>query len=66
MNPDAIIRDFKSEIDAFRTRHGIAESSFGKIAVGDPSFMLELRNGRVPSLRTIARIQKFIRDFRPR
>ena len=36
-------------------------TSFGKSALGDPNFVFDLRNGRVPNLVVVDRIQQFIR-----
>ncbi len=39
-------------------RHtGTAATRFGRDAVHDPRFVLDLRNGRTPRLETIARVE---------
>lgn len=53
---------FKSEIEGFLTRTGMAATAFGKAAVGDPSFVHEIRTGRVPSLKTAERVIEFMRE----
>jgi hypothetical protein len=39
---------------------GMSETRFGRHAVGDPRLIGDLRNGREPRARMIARIEAFI------
>ncbi len=39
---------------------GMAETRFGRCAVGDPRLIGDLRNGRQPRPQTIERIEAFI------
>jgi hypothetical protein len=59
---------FLSEIEAFLARAGVAPSTFGRAAVGDPNFVRELREGRAPSLRLVDRARACMRaaSARPR
>jgi hypothetical protein len=51
---------FLSEIDAFLNRSGMTASAFGRLAVNDPNFVWDLRNGRSPNLRLVGQVQTFI------
>jgi hypothetical protein len=53
---------FLAHIDAFLERSGMAAAPFGKAAVGDPSFVRDLRNGRSPSLALVDRVNHFIAE----
>ena len=53
------------EITAFLDRTGMAVTTFGRRAVNDPRLVLDLRNGREPGQRTVARVRTFIADHRP-
>lgn len=46
----------------------MSPTAFGRAAVGDPNLVGDLRNGRMPSLRLVARVSKFIaeHDAEPR
>lgn len=44
-----------------RTRN-VAPTRFGRDAVRDPRFVLDLRNGREPRGRTVVRVLAFIDD----
>ena len=39
---------------------GVSATRFGRDAVGDPRFVLDLRNGRVPRGATVARVEAHI------
>jgi len=51
------------EAEDFIKGTGIAESTFGMRAVNDATVIERLRNGQV-TLRTVAKIQSYIRDNR--
>jgi len=51
---------FLAEIEAFLAREHLAASTFGRAAVGDPSFVRELREGRAPSLRLVDRTRAYM------
>lgn len=55
------VANFLSRIEQFIAAKGMTESAFGKAALGDPNFILELRRGRSPHLRTIERVQEYMR-----
>jgi hypothetical protein len=47
--------DFRAEIEAFLERHDMKPAVFGQQALHDPKFVFDLRKGRSPSIRTIAK-----------
>lgn len=51
---------FLADVEAFLARTGTSASRFGREAIGDPNFVLDLRSGRVPSLRTAERVMSHI------
>ena len=51
---------FLAEIEAVLARERLAASTFGRAAVGDPSFVRELRDGRAPSLRLVDRARAYM------
>ena len=48
------------KIHKFLRRSGMPESKFGRLAVNDPRLVRDLRNGREPRSRTVARIEAFL------
>jgi hypothetical protein len=48
------------EIEGFLRRTGMPATKFGRLAVNDPRFVLDLRNGREPRSYTTARVIDFI------
>jgi hypothetical protein len=57
---DASVRAFLAEIEAFLARARMSPSGFGRAAFGDPNFVRDLRAGRAPSLRLVARARAFM------
>lgn len=53
-----------AEIDAFIAKHGMAESTFGRKVASDWRLVSQLRNGREPRSRTVARIRKFMGSYK--
>jgi hypothetical protein len=49
-----------SEIETYLSRTGLAASKFGRLAVGDPRFVDDLRSGRRPRRRTLERVSSFL------
>ena len=47
-------------IERFLQRTGMPATKFGRLAVNDPRFVLDLRNGREPRPHTTARVIDFI------
>lgn len=48
------------KIERFLRRTGMPASRFGRLAVGDPSLVANLRNGREPRARTEQRVEHFM------
>lgn len=51
---------FRERVEAFLKASGFKPTEFGRQAVGDPSFVLNLRRGRSPTLATVDRVLGFI------
>ncbi len=51
---------FVAEIEAFLAASRMKPSDFGREAIGDPSFVTRLRQGRSPSLATADKVRGFI------
>ena len=49
-----------SMIERHLRNSGVAPTRFGRDAVNDPRFVLDLRNGREPRPRMIRRIEAFL------
>jgi sulfate adenylyltransferase subunit 2 len=62
---DTIASAFLTEIEGFLTKTGLDPSNLGKQALGDPSFVSDLRKGRSPSTRTIEKVRAWIRTQEP-
>lgn len=52
--------DLLGEIDAFLARTGMAESTFGRLAVNDGKFVARIRGGGGLTLATMERVRGFI------
>lgn len=50
-------------IDRFTKRTGLAPTTLGRQAMGDPSFVAELRNGRRVWPDTEAKVRAFMRRY---
>ena len=48
------------EVERFLRRTGMPATKFGRLAVNDPRFVLDLRNGREPRSSTVVRVIDFI------
>ena len=54
---DTIAQSFLSEIERFLVNAGLEPTTLGKQALGDPSFVFDLRKGRSPSTRTMNKVR---------
>jgi sulfate adenylyltransferase subunit 2 len=54
---DTLAHSFLTEIDAYLEAQGLEASAFGKLALGDPNFVFDLRKGRSPSTRTMDKVR---------
>ena len=52
--------EFLDQIEAFLEEHNIAPSTFGKLLMGDPTFVFHLREGRKPNIDTCATISRIL------
>jgi len=50
------------KIEVFLRRTGMPATKFGRLATSDPSFVLDLRNGRTPRSVTEARVEHFMNE----
>ncbi|MFM8745596.1 MAG: sulfate adenylyltransferase subunit CysD [Aestuariivirga sp.] len=57
---DHVARSFLEEVEAFLASAGLEPTALGKQALGDPNFVFDLRKGRSPSTRTIAKLRNWI------
>jgi sulfate adenylyltransferase subunit 2 len=57
---DIIAKTFLAEIEQFLATSATDATSLGKQALGDPSFVFDLRKGRSPSTRTIEKLRSWI------
>jgi hypothetical protein len=48
------------KIQKFLRRTGMPATRFGRLAVNDPRLVRDLRNGREPGARMVARIEAFL------
>jgi len=51
------------KIEVFLRRTGMAATVFGRQAMRDPRFVLDLRNGRTPRMRTERRVEHFMNTY---
>ena len=49
-------QSFLNEVEAFLADTKIDATAFGKLAMKDPSFVFDLRNGRSPSGKTMDKV----------
>jgi sulfate adenylyltransferase subunit 2 len=56
---------FLADIERFINEAGVDPTSLGKQALGDPSFVFDLRKGRSPSAKTIDRVRGWMRERAP-
>ena len=48
------------EVEKFLRQTDIAPTRFGRVAMGDPRFVFDLRNGRDPRPETEARVRAYL------
>lgn len=49
-----------SSIEKFLRRSGTPPTRFGREAMGDPRFVLDLRNGREPRASTVCKVRDYL------
>jgi hypothetical protein len=52
--------DLLNQIETYLAQHRMPPSKFGRLAVGDPRFVDDLRGGRLPRPRTCERVHSFL------
>ena len=60
---DTLEQQFNSLVSAFLGRMCMSPTALGMKALGDPSLMRQIEEGRSPSLRTADRVLAFIADY---
>lgn len=50
------------EVEKFLRVNDTPATKFGREAMGDPRFVFDLRNGRDPRPRTVARVRAYLRE----
>jgi predicted transcriptional regulator len=58
-----ITEHFLTQVEAFLVETGTKPTEFGRCAVGDASFVLNLRRGRSPTLATADKVLAYIASF---
>ena len=48
------------KVERYLRKHGIPQTKFGRLAVGDPRLVGDLRNGREMRAATLARVEAFM------
>lgn len=48
------------QIETYLAQHRMPPSKFGRLAVGDPRFVEDLRGGRLPRARTCDRVKRYL------
>ena len=59
---DSVAKSFLAEIERFLETAGLEPTTLGKQALGDPSFVFDLRKGRSPSTRTIGKLRVWMQQ----
>mgnify|MGYP000947775881 CR=1 FL=1 len=49
------------QIESYLSENHMPPSKFGRLAVGDPRFVEDLRGGRLPRAKTCDRVRTFLR-----
>lgn len=62
MNLHPSIEELLAEIEAYREKTETPVTVFGLAAAGDPNFIRDIKNGRMPNLRLIDRVRDFMQS----
>lgn len=54
--------DLLDQIECYLAQTHMPPSKFGRLAVGDPRFVEDLRGGRHPRPQTCERVRRYIRE----
>jgi len=52
------------EVEKYLRSNNFSAARFGREAMSDPRFVFDLRNGREPRTRTVARVRAFLEQAR--
>lgn len=55
-----LVTELIAEIEAYCARANITQTDFGKYVLNNGNFVTRLKHGSSPTLRTIARVQRYI------
>jgi len=50
------------QIEVYLEQNGVSPSTFGRMAVGDPRFVHDLRSGRRPRSQPLERVRRFLSE----
>jgi hypothetical protein len=56
--------DLLTEIEAFCAHHRMSERGFGEQALNDKNFISDLRSGREPRRKTVAKAREWMAAYR--
>ena len=54
------------QIETYLEQHRMPPSKFGRLAVGDPRFVEDLRGGRSPRAKTCDRVKRYLGNAAPK
>src|SRR5690606_13396191 len=57
------MEQLKSDIAAFRSKHGMPVTTFGRLAIKDPRFIEQIENGRRVWPETEAKVRSFMASY---
>ncbi|MCW1402897.1 hypothetical protein OKA06_11350 [Novosphingobium sp. MW5] len=52
--------ELPDQIETYLAQHRMPPSKFGRLAVGDPRFVDDLRGGRLPRAKTCERVRNYL------
>lgn len=52
--------DLLNQIETYLALHRMPPSKFGRLVVGDPRFVEDLRGGRLPRMKTCDRVRRYL------
>ena len=58
-----MLQPLLDEIAGFTTAHKLTERRLGELALNDKNFVADIRDGRSPSLKTVAKLKHFMLTY---
>jgi hypothetical protein len=52
------------DVEKFLREHDLPYSMFGRMVIGDPRFVQDLRLGRIPRMKTEQRVRDWMRAYK--